>query len=144
MINMAIRPFRRRRQHHLELMTHPSLPGLFHTGMIVKDLKVAMTDMTEAFSLEWAPPTRASGEILVPGGSAHHEVWLSYSLEGPHHIELIEQVDNTAWREASGGPIVHHLGFSVKDLPSEVARLASIGYVPEVSGRGRQRFYSVL
>jgi hypothetical protein len=116
-------------------MTHPALPGMFHTGMIVKDLDAAMHDMTAAFGFEWAPPITSGGDIRIPGGAhAYRQSRVTYSLEGPHHIELIEHLDNTAWRAATGGPLVHHLGFSVADLAGEVARLRRLGYQQEFSG----------
>jgi hypothetical protein len=118
-------------------MTHPDLHGLFHTGMVVDDLDVAMHDMGVAFGLQWAEPIRSRGDIRIPGGTlANRESRVTYSVGGPHHIELIEQVDDTAWRKATGGPLVHHIGFAVQDLQAEVTRLESLGYALEFSGVG--------
>lgn len=111
------------------------MPGLFHTGIIVDDLEEAMATMGAAFGLDWAPPMRSGGHIHAPGGgTAFRSSYVTYSTGGPHHLELIEQIDDTAWRMATGGPKVHHLGFSVDDLAGEVARLQALGYRLEFSG----------
>lgn len=112
-------------------MTHPQMTGLFHTGMVVRDLDLAMADLTEAFGFSWAPPARSAGNLHSPAGLAFRESRLTFSLEGPHHIELVEQVDSTAWQHGTGGPMVHHLGFVVDDLPAEVERLNRIGFKSE-------------
>jgi hypothetical protein len=117
-------------------MTHPSLPGLSHTGMVVSDLAVAMADFSEAFGLHWAEPTVAASDIVIPGGTAFRKSRITYSLEGPHHVELIEMVDATAWAAATGGPAVHHLGYRVDDLPAQSARLEGIGFRREFTGIG--------
>jgi hypothetical protein len=110
------------------------MTGLFHTGIIVDDLEQAMSTMGEAFGLEWAPPIQTAGDIHARGGTAFRESLITYSLEGPHHIELIQQLDDTAWKMATGGPRIHHLGFSVEDLSAETARLEGLGYRLEFSG----------
>jgi hypothetical protein len=116
-------------------MSHPNMPGLFHTGIIVDDLDLAMQEMGEAFGLHWVEPFTAAGQIRIPDGNAAHRASrVTYSREGPHHLELIEHVDATAWNAAPGGHYVHHIGFSVKDLPAEVRRLQSIGYDLQFSG----------
>src|ERR1039458_1491376 len=118
-------------------MTHPALSGMFHTGLIVFDLETAMRNMSEAFGFVWAKPIVSGGEIhVLGGGTSYRESRVTYSLEGPHHIELIEQIDNTAWKNATGGPMIHHLGFSVQNLAAEVARLEALGYRMEFSGMG--------
>jgi hypothetical protein len=93
--------------------------------------------MGEAFGFEWATPIQSRGDLHVPGGgTAFRASLVTYSLQGPHHIELIEQLDDTAWSLATGGPKVHHLGFSVEDLAGEVARFEGLGYRLEFSGMG--------
>lgn len=112
-------------------MTAPSMPGLFHTGIIVADLDAAMRDLGAALGLTWVEPLESSGPIHVRAGPALRRSRVTYSVEGPHHIELIEQVDGTAWRAVRGGPLVHHLGFTVADVDAESARLEALGFSRE-------------
>jgi catechol 2,3-dioxygenase-like lactoylglutathione lyase family enzyme len=112
-------------------VTDLPIRGLFHTGVIVDDLELAMVTWSAAFGIHWAEPLQNRGELVTTSGVLPRESRLTYSLEGPHHLELIEHVDATAWEKVTGGPKVHHLGFHVSDLQHEIERLAAIGFVPE-------------
>jgi hypothetical protein len=107
------------------------MPGLFHTGIIVPDLDEAMRDLGEALRVHWVTPLESEGHIHVRGGPAFRRSRVTYSVEGPHHIELIQQMDDTAWRSVRDGPLVHHLGFSVADLTQESDRLVALGFSRE-------------
>jgi hypothetical protein len=117
-------------------MTMPRLPILFHTGMIVHRLEPAMADMSAAFDYHWAEPFVSERKLKTPEGIRSRTWRLTYSVEGPHHVELVEQLDDTALRDLTGGPIVHHLGFEVADVADEVKRLESLGFHQELTDVG--------
>jgi Glyoxalase/Bleomycin resistance protein/Dioxygenase superfamily len=112
------------------------IPVLFHTGMAVHDLDNAMADMSSAFGYHWAEPFVSERRLRCPDGIRSRTWRLTYSIEGPHHVELFQQIDDTALRGLTGGPTVHHLGFEVSDVAEEVARLAAIGFQEELTDTG--------
>lgn len=109
---------------------------LFHTGVIVDDLDSAMTQWGAALGLHWTPPKTASTPMQCPDGIRGREVRFVYSVEGPHHIELLEQVDATPYLSLTGGRHIHHLGYYTDDLLGESRRLEEQGFPCELSGIG--------
>lgn len=107
---------------------------LFHTGVIVEDLQTAITAYETAFGLHFAPPKTAATPMRCPTGVLEREARFSYSVEGPHHIELLQQVQPAPYLELTGGPQIHHLGYYTLDLVADTARLESQGWVAELSG----------
>jgi hypothetical protein len=69
----------------------PSQPKLqlYHTGIIVDNLDEAMGAMGDALGLQWFNPRTATSPMQSPGGTLDREVRFTYSLEGPHFIELL-------------------------------------------------------
>ena len=117
-------------------MTSPTMPVLFHTGMAVHNLDRAMADMSAAFGFHWATPFISEKSLRTPQGIRPRTWRLTYSIEGPHHIELFEQLDDTALTGLTGGAVVHHLGFEVDDVATQVERLESIGFRHELTDVG--------
>ncbi len=114
-------------------MARPQLK-LFHTGIIVDDLDKAMASWGEALGLSWAPPLTSTVPMRGPEGVAGREVRFTYSLQGPHHIELLEQIDATPYLGLTGGRRVHHLGYFTDDLRAAAADLEERGFRMELSG----------
>ena len=107
---------------------------LFHTGVIVDDLERAMSTWGVALGLHWAPPKTATTPMRCPDGVLGREVRFSYSVEGPHHIELLQQVDPSPYLSLTGGRHIHHLGYYTRDLPGQSRRLEELGFPCELSG----------
>jgi hypothetical protein len=107
---------------------------LFHTGIIVDDLEGAMSSWGVALGLHWAPPKTATTPMRCPDGVKGREVRFSYSVEGPHHIELLEQVDPSPYLSLTGGRYIHHLGYYTRDLAGQSRRLEELGFPCELSG----------
>jgi Glyoxalase/Bleomycin resistance protein/Dioxygenase superfamily len=107
---------------------------LYHTGIIVDDLDEAMGSMGSALALHWAPPKRAKGPMLGPEGVREREVVFTYSVEGPHHIELLQQIEAGPYLGLTGGRRVHHLGYFTDDLVRASAELEEQGFRRELSG----------
>jgi hypothetical protein len=107
---------------------------LYHTGIIVDDLSTAMAEMGGALGLDWAPPKTSTAPMRGPEGVKGREVRFTYSLQGPHFIELLEQVDAAPYVALTGGPRVHHLGYFTDDLRAASASLEARGYRCELSG----------
>jgi len=84
---------------------------LYHTGIIVDSLENAMGTMGDALGLTWFEPRTATSPFESPGGILDREVRYTYSLQGPHFIEILEQVDPAPYLHITGGRRVHHLGY---------------------------------
>lgn len=110
------------------------LMSLYHTGVIVDDLDRAMESWGDALGLLWAPPLESTVPLRCPDGIVGREVRFTYSLQGPHHIELLEQVDPSPYLNVTGGRHVHHLGYYTDDLRAAAADLEAKGFRMELSG----------
>ncbi|HEX3613222.1 MAG TPA: VOC family protein [Sporichthyaceae bacterium] len=117
-------------------MIGPDGLTMFHTGVIVDDLEVASQLWTAAFGFHWAPPKTAATPMRCPAGVVPREVRFTYSLEGPHHVELLEQVDPGPYLHLSTDRHIHHVGYYTDDLRGQSARLEQLGFPAELSGVG--------
>ncbi len=107
---------------------------LYHTGIIVDSLQEAMETWSEALDLAWAPPKTATTPMLCADGVLDREVRFTYSLQGPHFIELLEQVNAAPYVNLTGGRRVHHLGYLTDDLETSSQELQERGFRRELSG----------
>lgn len=111
---------------------------LFHTGIIVDDLEASMAMLTATSGLRWAPPRVAATPMVGPNGQVPRRVRFTYSLDGPHYIELIQQLSTEAYDGLTGGRRVHHLGYLATDLSSDAERLHAAGFRIELHGVDEQ------
>jgi hypothetical protein len=109
---------------------------MYHTGIVVDDLEDAMAGYSAAVGLRWAEPLPFSGLLRTPSGPLPHLTWATYSLDAPHHIELVEHIDPTAWSVGPRGPRVHHLGYIVHDLAPQMSKLQAAGFECVAHGEG--------
>ena len=63
-----------------------SAQGLYHTGVIVRDLDAAMSDLTEATGVRWRTPGQMVVPVWVRGEEREVDFRAVYSLDGPHHL----------------------------------------------------------
>ncbi|WP_329378805.1 VOC family protein [Streptomyces sp. NBC_01716] len=115
-------------------MTTEPLLRLYHTGIIADSLDNAMAAMGDALRLDWAPPLTSTVPLECPDGIVGREVRFTYSLQGPHFIELLEQIDPAPYLNVTGGRRVHHLGYYTDDLRAAAAMLEAKGYRRELNG----------
>ncbi len=117
-------------------MTESDHPLMFHTGLVVDDLRGTMDDLTAAVGVQWAEPVRIEAPLLLAGKTVVAARWIVYSTGLPHAIELIEQVSGDAFDPSDGSPRLHHLGFWVEDLAAESDRLERLGLPVRATGPG--------
>lgn len=115
-------------------MTHPHAGQLFHTGMVVDHLEPAMDSIGSALGLSWAEPASVSSQVWVQGQMAQRDSLVTISIEGPHHIELIELGLASPEDQIMGGVRMHHVGLWTRDLAAEVSRLEGLGFRSELAG----------
>lgn len=89
----------------------------FQIGIVVPDIRAAMSELQLMLGLRWAEP-RVADEVW-PG---HTTV---FSQDGPIHIELIQGGPGSPWDPANG-PRLDHIGFWSEHLESEKRRMAGV------------------
>jgi hypothetical protein len=99
----------------------------FHVGVVVADLVPGMNEIAEVLGLRWGRVQRREMVMESDGGQITLEMAYAYSLDGPPHVELIEQRPGSIFDT----PGLHHLGVWTQDRPGESARLAALGWPRE-------------
>jgi hypothetical protein len=90
----------------------------FHIGVVVRDIHAAMDELSAAVGLSWnAPHQSRYGDF---------DILVSYSIEGPPFIELIQGADHSPW-DTSQGPRADHIGYWSDDLAAGQAHLERAG-----------------
>src|SRR5687768_8039946 len=93
-----------------------------------------MAQMGRGLGLLWAPPKESTTPLLCPDGVRDRHVRFTYSLQGPHFVELLEQLDPSPYLSLTGGRYIHHLGYFTDDLAAAAAELEAQGSRRELSG----------
>lgn len=111
-------------------MTNPSSPELFHSGIVVGNLESAMRALSLERNLHWTPVAEVSRPVRLESGAVEELSFrLVYSIEGPHHLELVEEMPGTLWTTSGGPAVVHHFGYWSNDLEADGAELERQGAV---------------
>lgn len=114
--------------------------SLYHHGLIVDSLDAASQAMTATLGLDWAPVRRLDPmRVWLPADAATEAGWgeaqlsVTYSRQGPIHMELIEMVAGCAYerlKAVSRG----HVGAWVDDVGDAVEDLAARGWTLILAG----------
>ena len=106
---------------------------LFHVGIRVPDLATAMDEMSRSHGVTWASVQDRPMNVCVPGdGQVALQLALTYSCEGPVHLELMSGPAGSVW-DGSGQPGPHHLGYWVDDVGAETERLLARDWTLELA-----------
>jgi len=108
---------------------------IFHTGIRVHDLDVAMVEMGESMGVTWATVQHSDDRaVWTPeDGLQHVPLTFVYSCEGPQHIELLESPAPSPWH-AGDSPGVHHVGLWVDDVAAATERCLAAGWSVAAAG----------
>ena len=102
--------------------------SIFHTGVRVPDLDAAVTEYGESLGLTFASVNELDQSVWTPDdGLQHLRLRVTYSAEGPQHLELLEGPPGTVW-DGRERPGAHHIGVWVDDIGSETDRLLEHGW----------------
>jgi len=110
---------------------------MYHVGLVVPDLAEAMAHYTDALGFVWAtvrPPSVM--KIRVDGEPRHAEIVVTYSLQGPPYLELVEERSGNVWGADSLS--LNHVGFWADDVAAGVERLTRAGLAARVHDDGPQ------
>jgi hypothetical protein len=106
-----------------------------HLGYVVTDLPAAAARWSQDFGVQWAPLERRRRSIRCDGVDMEVDLAVTWSLEGPVRMELLEEIPGTVWERRRGHP-VHHVCYWVEDLGAEAERLMGSGWKVEVTEPG--------
>jgi hypothetical protein len=120
-------------------MTFFGAPGpgleLYHIGLTVPDLGLAMEQYTAAFGFGWATTHESRLEVIVDGERRQAEIAVTYSTQGPPYLELIQDRRGSIW--GADGLALTHVGFWAEDLDAGRRALDQTGLVARVRDAGR-------
>ncbi|MET7568442.1 VOC family protein [Streptomyces sp. NPDC005492] len=121
-------------------MTPPLSPtDLYHTGVVVPDVELWKTRLTEIAGYRWTETLAADLPIRLADGDRVLPLRYAYSLDAPH-IELVQEIPGTPWTAAErsemgvppdevwGNIATHHLGYFCDDVPKTSKRLEEAGF----------------
>jgi hypothetical protein len=120
---------------------------IFHTCMLVTMLEAAMEAIGNTTGLVWATPwVYEKLEYWTPRGIVTTpQIRVSYSKQGPQHLELIEPAAGGFFDSAAQG-VMHHVGVWSEDVGAEAKAMISEGWILEAAavspaaGYGRVAF----
>ena len=97
---------------------------IFHIGIRVPNIHLAMEEMGESLNLTWAELVEnpSQGLLTPDGGQQSIHLKFVYSREGDQHLELLEGQPDSFW-DGNENPGVHHFGVWVDDVKAETERL---------------------
>ena len=114
---------------------------LFHTGFLVPDLRAAMDHYGAAMGLKWAPiRTLPVLPVWTPAqGLRNVSIEVVYSMDGPHHTEMVTGEAGSPWDFAAGRG--QHLGIWADDIAGQTAACLAQGWTVLAAGAAPQDGY---
>lgn len=108
----------------------PGVQNYFHVGYVVSDLEEAMERLTLSAGFSWASTRTLPTTLRTPVGEISTDVRLTYSVQGPPYLELIEEQPGTVWGREHRG--FHHLGYWSGRFADDIDALTGAGFEFEV------------
>jgi hypothetical protein len=119
-------------------MTLFGVPGqgldLYHIGLTVPDLGAAMEQYAATFGFSWATIHESTPEVIVDGERRQAEIAVTYSIQGPPYLELVQERRGSIW--GADGFALTHVGFWTEDLSADRRALDESGLVARVHDAG--------
>ncbi len=112
----------------------PAHLEMFHVGFVVDDMGEAQRTFGEAFGHRWTQVVERDLDVLVDGERRRAELRLAYSLQGPPHVELIEEVSGELWGHRFLG--IDHVGYWATSFGAAVDHLHAHGFPAVVRNLG--------
>lgn len=116
---------------------------LYHIGLTVPDLRAAMEQYADAFGFGWATVRESTHAVVVDGEQRQAQIAVTYSLQGPPYLELIEERRGAVW--GADGLALTHVGFWAEDVSAAMQALDASGVTVRVradASDGRPLRYS--
>jgi catechol 2,3-dioxygenase-like lactoylglutathione lyase family enzyme len=114
---------------------------LFHIGIRVADLSAAMADVGAQCGVTWASVQDRPMEVWLPEqGSVVLQLALTYSVEGPVHLELMQGPAGSIW-DGNDAPGAHHFGYWSDDVRGDTESLMTDGWTLELAANAPDQGY---
>jgi hypothetical protein len=105
----------------------------FHIGIRVTDLEAAMTEVGKHAGVTWASVQDRPMSVWIPGsGPTVLQLALTYSIEGPVHLELMQGPAGSIW-DGHDVPGAHHFGYWSDDVRADTESLLADGWTLELA-----------
>ena len=106
---------------------------LFHVGIRVDDLAAAMAEVGANTGVTWASIQDRPMSVWLPeSGPVELQLALTYSVEGPVHLELMHGPRGSIW-DGHDAPGAHHFGYWSDDVGDDTERLLAEGWTLELA-----------
>jgi catechol 2,3-dioxygenase-like lactoylglutathione lyase family enzyme len=106
---------------------------LFHIGIRVADLGAAMAEIGKQSNVTWASVQDRPMSVWLPGaGPVVLQLALTYSLEGPVHLEVMQGPKGSIW-DGVDAPGAHHFGYWSDDVQGDTEAMLAEGWTLELA-----------
>ena len=106
---------------------------LFHIGIRVADVEAAMAELGKQTGVTWASVQDRPMSVWLPAtGPAVLQLAVTYSVEGPVHLELLQGTKGSIW-DANDDPGAHHFGYWSDDVGADTEALVAQGWTLELA-----------
>ena len=104
---------------------------IFHTGHLVENMERSMKELGGPLGVAWATPwSYEPMSYWTPAGKKEAQLKVTYSKQGPQHVELIEGTGFWAYQPGVG---THHVGVWTDNLAAHANALVKLGWRPEAA-----------
>jgi hypothetical protein len=103
----------------------------FHFGLATPDVAGVQASLSQLLGLIWVPLERPPVLHHTPDGPVRPSPRVSYSAQGPLHLEVLEAAAGTVY-DPDRGTHMHHLGYWTDDFASDLAAARADGWSLEV------------
>ncbi len=119
--------------------------GVYHTGIRVPDVDVAMAEMGASLRVTWASVQYSTDRsIWTPErGNERVELTFVYSCEGPQHIELLQGQAGSVW-DCGDQPGLHHVGVWSENVAADVDRFVAAGWRVAAAGEAPEKGFGTF
>ena len=105
----------------------------FHVGIRVADIEAAMADIGKQAGVAWAMPRDRPMAVWLPDqGHVELPLIVTYSVEGPVHLELLQGPRGSVW-DGHDVPGAHHFGYWSDDVAADTEDLLAAGWTLEMA-----------
>jgi hypothetical protein len=118
---------------HERVIGVDTVDELVHIGIAVGDLDEAMASVGAELGVSWATPQLRRLSALWCGRPFQAAVTVTWSRQGPPHVELVHGGPGTPW-ETDQATVLHHMAYWSDDLAVDVDRLRGLGSELELTG----------
>ncbi len=102
--------------------------AVYHHGVRVPDLDLAMAEVGNALGLTWCEPQVREQSVWLPDqGETNIPLRFTYSRQGPQRVELLEGAPGSIW-DGRDVPGLHHIGVWSDDVAGDSAALVAVGW----------------